>query len=449
MATQIEKNTAKVMLDRLHGQLDDLYYKQESKKVWDDYRKYCRGGRIGRKGKLKMKGGGIMEWFNNTFGSGYSSAKVGNIPEPEFQDCRFDFSELPNSNLSRNMRGVRQNQYDVWEDDTRFPKDNTWVNSKTSVQEPASTWGTPKSPGATTSASTGSIAKPTITDKFYGQNIDSINNIGINNIKNNVPGRINSLADMGTSYNSGDYERNPGSYSFGQNAKAWLGSGKVQNAIGGIGSAVNAGLGLAPAIWNLMQGQKPAERLDYSQYRNRRSDQALGLMADRKYDPSQEIASATARSNAFRQTARNIPQSSGALMSQMGGAQARYQGDVSNALRNASNINQQYKGQYAEMLNQVGEQDARMRLGLKDINLRNEAMQKGYTAAGLTGLQQYGLTREQMKNQKGMDEMRMKALNQMSPWQYDELGNLSFNNQKKKFGGKFRKQPSLWKKVKK
>jgi hypothetical protein len=416
MATQIEKNTAKIMLERLNNQLDELYYKQEAGKLQKEYTKFCHGGRFRKRKGLRKHWDGDPIVSNSL-----EDPRTLNIGGFSYgQNMPQNMGGIGYTGVLSNMGSIQNNQYG-----TMLPQVNVTANRI----------------GSNQSTGINSVATP-----FKGESLTPMQSkSGMSSYTGDTIAHANaSYRPLASTGNEKTEPWSPITNSVNrQSARDWWKSDKTQTAIGGIGSAINAGLGLLPSLWNLKQGQQSPETLEYSKYRNRRSDQALGLMADRRYDPTREIQSAGARQNAFRQSASDVMQSSGALMSQLGGAQARYQGDVGNALRGASNINQQYKGDYASMLNQVGEQDANRMFALEDVNARNRAMQKGYTAAGLTGLQQWGLTNEQMKNQKNVDLQRTNILNSMSPWQFDQEKNMSY---KVKFGGRLRKQPSLWRK---
>lgn len=68
-----------------------------------------------------------------------------------------------------------------------------------------------------------------------------------------------------------------------------------------------------------------------------------------------------------------------------------------------SNINNAYLGEYANMLNNLGQQWAAETTRVDDANMANRAQARNINRAGLSGLSQWMQNRELMRNQRNMD----------------------------------------------
>lgn len=72
-----------------------------------------------------------------------------------------------------------------------------------------------------------------------------------------------------------------------------------------------------------------------------------------------------------------------------------------------SNINNAYLGQYADMLNNLGQQWAAETTRVDDANMANRAQARNINRAGLSGSSQWMQNRELMRNQRNRDNMMM------------------------------------------
>lgn len=72
-----------------------------------------------------------------------------------------------------------------------------------------------------------------------------------------------------------------------------------------------------------------------------------------------------------------------------------------------SNINNAYLGEYANMLNNLGQQWAAETTRVDDANMANRAQARNINRAGLSGLSQWMQNRELMRNQRNRDNMMM------------------------------------------
>ena len=72
-----------------------------------------------------------------------------------------------------------------------------------------------------------------------------------------------------------------------------------------------------------------------------------------------------------------------------------------------SNVNNAYLGQYADMLNNLGQQWAAETTRVDDANMANRAQARNINRAGLSGSSQWMQNRELMRNQRSRDNMMM------------------------------------------
>lgn len=72
-----------------------------------------------------------------------------------------------------------------------------------------------------------------------------------------------------------------------------------------------------------------------------------------------------------------------------------------------SNMNNAYLGEYANMLNNLGQQWAAETTRVDDANMANRAQARNINRAGLSGLSQWMQNRELMRNQRSRDNMMM------------------------------------------
>ena len=72
-----------------------------------------------------------------------------------------------------------------------------------------------------------------------------------------------------------------------------------------------------------------------------------------------------------------------------------------------SNVNNAYLGQYADMINNLGQQWAAETTRVDDANMANRAQARNINRAGLSGLSQWMQNRELMRNQRSRDNMMM------------------------------------------
>lgn len=169
---------------------------------------------------------------------------------------------------------------------------------------------------------------------------------------------------------------------------------------------------LAPVAYNLGEGifGKP-QHSNPSQFYNPYEGAALSQLQNRKYDVNPEIeANKVATANYYK----NMRQSGASAGQYIGGLQA---GQVSQQRANsdvyskANNMNNQYKGEYANALMGAGQQRSNIDYQVDQQNQENIAAQKRYIPTALSQLSQASQVGTQMRNQQqSQDKQNQTAL---------------------------------------
>lgn len=213
----------------------------------------------------------------------------------------------------------------------------------------------------------------------------------------------------------------PINYIAGSNDKSMTGlAGRVQNKVRDIDWGNVAAL--APALYNIGSGLfGKAESMNPEDYYNPYEAQALSAMKNRRInlDPIVEenrAAAATARYN-LRSGARTRSELLGgyapiAAGEARGNAMARMQ---------AQQLNNQYSGETASMMANLGAQRAATSMQIADMNAQNKAAKRNMTATGLSQLGQFAQVASQRKNLKEADDTRIETLKYMYPEIWPEL----------------------------
>jgi len=197
----------------------------------------------------------------------------------------------------------------------------------------------------------------------------------------------------------------------------------------GLGNLAYTGASFAPALYNIGQGLQPAEQIRYADYRNPEYNKAVGLMAGRRWDPSQQLEAAEEADAVYRQQIRGLPTSLGALQNRLAGAATRRFKGRSGAFREAQLRNLGYEGEEAQFRAGLGAQDVGTRFNVEDINARNRAARRGFLGSAVTNMQQIAMQNRLMSNLRQMDERLFNLAQSMVPnYQFDEDYRLGFRS---------------------
>ena len=77
---------------------------------------------------------------------------------------------------------------------------------------------------------------------------------------------------------------------------------------------------------------------------------------------------------------------------------------------NASNVNNAYAGEYAQVLGNLGNQYVANKMTIDDINARNRAARRNYGSAAMSQIGEGAQMQQLMKNQARMGDLSLSAL---------------------------------------
>lgn len=160
--------------------------------------------------------------------------------------------------------------------------------------------------------------------------------------------------------------------------------------------------GLAPILSNL-NTRPEYQNTIYNPFANA----IMTTMRNRRYDISPVIRDIERNRAVSNYNASQINTNTGANMAlRLQNAQntARAIADVR---AQESNINNEYLGHYANILNDLGQQWANESKRVQEANMANRAQARNIRRAGLSGLSQWFQNRELMRNQRNRDNMMM------------------------------------------
>jgi len=183
------------------------------------------------------------------------------------------------------------------------------------------------------------------------------------------------------------------------------------NNFGDIASTIGA---LAPVAYNLGQGLfGNAQQLNPNSFQNPYNSQVKSLMANRRYNVDPELES---NKLATAQYYQNLKQGAPSQSRYLAGLQS---GQIANQRANqdvyskANNMNNQYKGEEAQSLSNMGDREAATKMQIQDINSRSQASQRNYIPTALSQLSQFSQVQKQMSGEKKLDKQRLAIAKEM------------------------------------
>lgn len=166
----------------------------------------------------------------------------------------------------------------------------------------------------------------------------------------------------------------------------------------GIGEFVTDLTALAPTISN-MYARPETFNATYNPYES----QIRQTMANRKFDISPAKRSIRENRSISNYNAANYNPSTGANLAYRLQSQIAADKAIADLYSTASNVNNQYAGEYANTLNSLGQQRVNATNMAVDMNARSRAAARNIQRAALTQLSQYAQNKQLMKNQKSRD----------------------------------------------
>lgn len=182
---------------------------------------------------------------------------------------------------------------------------------------------------------------------------------------------------------------------------------------------------LAPTISN-MYARPEQFNATYNPYES----QIRSTMANRKFDISPAKRAIRENRSISNYNAANYNPSTGANLAYRLQSQIAADKAITDLYSTASNVNNQYAGEYANTLNSLGQQRVNATNMAVDMNARSRAAARNIQRTALTQLSQYAQNKQLMKNQKSRD---MAMLDMYGPFLEAGYSSKDFASFMKKF----------------
>lgn len=170
------------------------------------------------------------------------------------------------------------------------------------------------------------------------------------------------------------------------------------NWLSGIGNLFTDIAALAPTISN-MYAKPETFNATYNPYES----QIRQTMANRKFDISPAKRAIRENRSISNYNAANYNPNTGANLAYRLQSQIAANKAIADLYSTASNVNNQYAGEYANTLNNLGQQRVQATNMAVDMNAKSRAAARNIQRTALSQLSQYAQNKQLMKNQKSRD----------------------------------------------
>lgn len=197
------------------------------------------------------------------------------------------------------------------------------------------------------------------------------------------------------------------------------------NWLSGVGNLFTDIAALAPTISN-MYAKPETFNATYNPYES----QIRQTMANRKFDISPAKRAIRENRSISNYNAANYNPNTGANMAYRLQSQIAANKAIADLYSTASNVNNQYAGEYANTLNNLGQQRIQATNMAVDMNAKSRAAARNIQRTALSQLSQYAQNKQLMKNQKSRD---MAMLDMYGPFLEAGYSSKDFASFMKKF----------------
>ena len=170
------------------------------------------------------------------------------------------------------------------------------------------------------------------------------------------------------------------------------------NWLSGVGNLFTDTAALAPTISN-MYAKPETFNATYNPYES----QIRQTMANRKFDISPAKRAIRENRSISNYNAANYNPNTGANLAYRLQSQIAANKAIADLYSIASNVNNQYAGEYANTLNNLGQQRIQATNMAVDMNAKSRAAARNIQRTALSRLRQYAQNKQLMKNQKSRD----------------------------------------------
>lgn len=197
------------------------------------------------------------------------------------------------------------------------------------------------------------------------------------------------------------------------------------NWLSGVGNLFTDTAALAPTISN-MYAKPETFNATYNPYES----QIRQTMANRKFDISPAKRAIRENRSISNYNAANYNPNTGANLAYRLQSQIAANKAIADLYSTASNVNNQYAGEYANTLNNLGQQRVQATNMAVDMNAKSRAAARNIQRTALSQLSQYAQNKQLMKNQKSRD---MAMLDMYGPFLEAGYSSKDFASFMKKF----------------
>lgn len=197
------------------------------------------------------------------------------------------------------------------------------------------------------------------------------------------------------------------------------------NWLSGVGNLFTDIAALAPTISN-MYAKPETFNATYNPYES----QIRQTMANRKFDISPAKRAIRENRSISNYNAANYNPNTGANLAYRLQSQIAANKAIADLYSTASNVNNQYAGEYANTLNSLGQQRVQATNMAVDMNAKSRAAARNIQRTALSQLSQYAQNKQLMKNQKSRD---MAMLDMYGPFLEAGYSSKDFASFMKKF----------------
>lgn len=197
------------------------------------------------------------------------------------------------------------------------------------------------------------------------------------------------------------------------------------NWLSGVGNLFTDIAALAPTISN-MYAKPETFNATYNPYES----QIRQTMANRKFDISPAKRAIRENRSISNYNAANYNPNTGANLAYRLQSQIAANKAIADLYSTASNVNNQYAGEYANTLNNLGQQRIQATNMAVDMNAKSRAAARNIQRTALSQLSQYAQNKQLMKNQKSRD---MAMLDMYGPFLEAGYSSKDFASFMKKF----------------
>lgn len=200
--------------------------------------------------------------------------------------------------------------------------------------------------------------------------------------------------------------------------------GNTSGSNGPLSDLLYKGAAYAPTIYNTIKGLQKPQVLNHEEFQNPYESQAMGLMANRRYDIDPQLQSNRSTLNNMKTNLRNYAGgNAGTYLSNMGNLQMNTDRMNEQAYSTKNNMDNQYKAQEAQFMGGMGANRAQTKFNIQDVNDRNKAARDAHMGKAVEGLSGIAQNNRRMSNLDSRDQERIMALNYMFPdYAYNSTG---------------------------